>query len=133
MSEHTLDIITKLVVSIFGIIFTVGFYSGYCAKKTWGNWLMFYATLGWIIAAILVNITLMCLGVDAIPGQRKQYENSGFAQTYTISDEVDGLKTTQDQSSVDAVFIFVKLTSIVMIIGIDGWIACILATYANSC
>ena len=132
-SVHILDIITKAVVFLFGTAFLVGFYSGYCAKKAWGNWLMFYVTLGWIGAAILVNIILLVLGVDAIPGQRNQYENSGFASKYTVFEEVDGLQTAREYSSVDSVFIFVKVTSILLVIFLDSWIACVLATYANSC
>ena len=38
------------------IVFLVGFYAGYCCRKSWGNWLMFYSLAGGMVIMLIISL-----------------------------------------------------------------------------
>ena len=48
-----------LILSVLALFFLIGFVCGYCGKKAWGRWMMFYTFGLAIIATIILYIVLM--------------------------------------------------------------------------
>ena len=53
-----------LVGSIIGLFFMIGFLAGYCGKKAWGRWMMFYSFGLGIILTIALYITTLAVNAE---------------------------------------------------------------------
>ena len=69
------EMINYSLVFIIYIIFLVGFYSGYCCGKSWGNWLMFYTVAFGMVIMLGISILFWMIGVEGFGAVEQMLED----------------------------------------------------------
>ena len=68
--------IGRILFIVCNSIATLGFYAGYCGKRAWGRWTMFYGGLAWLLSAIVFLLVLLVGGPATMQEQMDKTNTS---------------------------------------------------------
>ena len=76
-----------VVTFIIGLITVIGFYAGYCCKKAWGAWTMYYSALFSYLFEIVMYIVVMITGysLPTLAASINTGGNMGLALDYILT------------------------------------------------
>ena len=115
-NENLIEIFQALVISVCLVLFTIGFLTGYCFKWRKGHWLMYYCGFFGVLISVTVQSIILVLGTQAAPSITKRFENAEVPD-----------------SQIPIFFVVFLLFQIVVTFTFNGWLVCLVGSWANDC
>ena len=103
------------------IVFLVGFYAGYCCRKSWGNWLMFYSLAGGMVIMLIISLLFQVIGINGF----------GVFDEMVEYEKVIIRAHQDEKEGPDNYLNFVLQVQIGFICTLDVWFLFVVASHAN--